>query len=359
MSSKPSTSKSSTTDSVHLQEVRNSMNVASANKISKFIAKPEPFRGDKRDHANPMVWLNSLERIYNGLNFTDEEMIIVLASYFSGPALVWWNVIEPRVKTWENFVVEFTNQYASSSQKDTWWEELENLSQGQHQTIDDIKFRVMELSTLLGVPDSAKIRYFMRAIDKTIAMRVADVNPTLTNWEEVTNSAKRIEMNNDKYGNRNGGNDVERNNEERTELVKRYKNSASVNAGGKLDDNASVASLNSIASTMERLCRGFDTLQLALNTASNSGSVHSANHVRIVEPTNMVQNRPERHCYNCQEAGHIATYCPHPRIPRNTQPNYGANNTLSQSVTPAIGVNAIPIGAPINDNGQGKAQGRQ
>ncbi|KAG2190999.1 hypothetical protein INT47_010401 [Mucor saturninus] len=168
----PSSSKSSNT-SAPLQEVRQSMNAASASRISKFLAKPEVFRGDA---SNPMAWLHSMERIYNGINFSDEEMIIVLASYFAGPAAVWWNVIESGVKTWENFVTEFTAQYASGTQKDEWWEELENLQQDPYQSIDDIKFRIMELSTLLGVPDSAKIRYFMRAINKRIALRVSDIN---------------------------------------------------------------------------------------------------------------------------------------------------------------------------------------
>ncbi|KAG2192981.1 hypothetical protein INT47_010363 [Mucor saturninus] len=141
-----------------------------------------------------------MERIYNGMNFSDEEMIVVLALYFAGPAAVWWNVIESSVKTWENFVTEFTVQYGSGTQKDEWWEELENLQQGPHQSIDDIKFRIMELATLLGEPDSAKIRYFMRAINERIALRVSDINATLSDWSEVTNSAKRIEMNDNKYG---------------------------------------------------------------------------------------------------------------------------------------------------------------
>ncbi|KAG2194356.1 hypothetical protein INT47_011523 [Mucor saturninus] len=58
----PSSSKSSST-SAPLQEVRQSMNAASASRISKFPAKPEVFRGDA---SNPMVWLHSMERIYNG-----------------------------------------------------------------------------------------------------------------------------------------------------------------------------------------------------------------------------------------------------------------------------------------------------
>ncbi|KAG2194355.1 hypothetical protein INT47_011522 [Mucor saturninus] len=116
------------------------------------------------------------------MNFSDEEMIIVFASYFADPAAVWWNVIESSVKTWENFVTEFTVQYASGTQIDEWWEELENLQQDPYQSINDIKLCIMELSTLLGVPHSAKIRYFMRAINRRIASRVSDINASLSDW---------------------------------------------------------------------------------------------------------------------------------------------------------------------------------
>ncbi|KAI7893690.1 uncharacterized protein EV154DRAFT_416411 [Mucor mucedo] len=227
------------------------MNAASASRISKFLAKPEVFRGDA---SNPMVWLHSMERIYNCINFSDEEMIIVLASYFAGPAAVWWNVIKSSVKMWENF--------------DEWWEELENIQQGPNQSIDDIKFRIMELATLLGVPDSAKIRYFMRAINKCIALRVSDINASLSDWSEVTNSAKRIEMNDNKYG------DVRQVVESKVPKRVEYQEPVGLRTGG---DAASVVSLNSVASTVERLCQGFDALQLQINTNGNSvsGSVRS------------------------------------------------------------------------------------
>lgn len=337
------------------------MNAASASRISKFLAKPTIFRGDKGDSANPMVWLHAMERIYNGMNFTDDEMVIVLASYFSGPAAIWWNVIEPKVRTWADFVFEFTSQFASGAQKDTWWDELESLRQKPGQTVDDVKFRIMELSTLLSVTDSTKIRYFMRAIHKTIALRVADMNPNLTNWEEVTASAKRVEMNDNKYGV-----GVKANHQEQVTQINLAKNDSGYNYSiienkevRNTGDAGSVASFNSLASTVERLCKGFDALQLTINTASNSGSsVHSANHVRIADPP--VVNNNERRCYNCQEVGHIAPYCSKPRVPRRVQPNYanGGNtgNANEQERTPATGVNAIPI----NDNNaaMGKEQGR-
>lgn len=346
----PSVSVDTSNVNVSAQDVRNNIvDAASANRISKFLAKPAVFRGEKKDTANPMVWLHAMERIYNGMNFSDDEMVIVLASYFAGPAAIWWNVIEPRVKSWADFVNEFTIQYASGSQQDAWWEELESMCQSQGQSVDDIKFRIMELSTLLNVSDPTKIRYFMRAIHKSIALRVADVNPLLTNWEEVTASAKRIETNNNKYGKGDTA-EKEKVNEDvnyfSAEHVRR-------NSG----DAASVVSINSLASTVDRLCQGFDALQLSLNTASNSGgSVHSTNHVRIANPP--VSNG-ERRCYNCQETGHIATYCSKPRVQRRVQDNYGgSNNIQSQSRTPATGVNALPLGDSSASNSMGKEQGR-
>lgn len=354
---KPSTS---ATTGGSLEEVRNSMNAASASRVSKFLAKPSVFRGERKDTANPMVWLNAMERIYNGMSFTDEEMIIVLASYFAGPAAIWWNVIEPQVQTWTDFVLQFTIQYASGAQKDEWWEELENLHQTINQSVDDVKFRIMELSTLLSVTDSTKIRYFMRAIHKPIALRVSDVNPSLTNWEEVTASAKRIEMNDNKYGN-----GVLNKKQDQVQNIVMASNDTGYNYGavervGRTGDTGSVVSLNSLASTVERLCIGFDALQLSLNTASNGGSVHSTNHVRIVEPTPVITNN-DRRCYNCQETGHIAPYCNKPRVPRRVQPVYsggGNGHQNEQERTPASGSNAIPIGDNSDSNVMGKGEGR-
>lgn len=357
----PQPSVSVNTDNVNNQEARNAMSATSAVRISKFLAKPSIFRGEKKDSSNPMVWLNAMERIYTGMNFSDDEMLIVLASYFAGPAAIWWNVIEPKIRTWESFVKEFTIQFASESQKDAWWEELENLRQDGNQTVDDIKFRIMELSTLLSVNDSTKIRYFMRAILKPIALRVADVNPLLTNWEEVTACAKRIEMNENKYGN---GVIMEVNKVPTKVIVPTqfsYGYSGQDNISNiSVESNSGSTSLNSLASTVDRLCQGFDALQLSLNTANNSGgNQRNTNQVRIANPP---VNNNERRCYNCQDFGHIATYCPKPRIPRRVQPNYGGNdggdNHQENERTPASGVNSIPIGENNSNSVMGKVQGR-
>ncbi|KAI7867211.1 uncharacterized protein EV154DRAFT_488394 [Mucor mucedo] len=244
-------SKSSST-SAPLQDVRQSMNAASVSRISKFLAKPKVFCGDA---SNPMVWLHSMERIYN--------------------------------------------------------EELENLQQGPHQSIDDIKLGIMELATLLGVPAAAKIPYFMHAISKRIALRVSDINASLSDWSV-------------------------------------YQEPSGLRTGG---DAASVVSLNSIASTVERLCQGFDSLQLQMNTSGNSaaGSVRSTNHVRIAEPAKGYTPLSERQCYNCQEYGHLSTFCPKPRPTRNPTGN-----------TPASGANATPIGGDNKAENEeaGKEQGR-
>lgn len=338
------------TGSATTQDVRNNIvDAASANRISKFLAKPSVFRGEKKDSANPMVWLHAMERIYNGMSFTNEEIVMVLASYFAGPAAVWWNVIEPKVCDWNSFVAEFKLQYASGTQKDAWWEELENLTQRHDQSVDDVKFRIMELSTLLDVSDPTKIRYFMRAIHKRIALRVADINPLLTNWEEVTTSAKRIESNENKYGGNVIVGTIQENDTGRNYTV--------INQGHTNSEAGSVVSLNSLATTVDRLCHGFDALQLSLNTASNSGgSVHSTNHVRIANPP--VSNG-KRRCYNCQETGHISTYCSKPRVQRRVQGNYGnPGGNQDQGRSPATGVNAVPLGESSASNVMGKDQGR-
>lgn len=215
----------------------------------------------------------------------------------------------------------------------------------------------MELSTLLSVSDPTKIRYFMRAIHRPIALRVSDVNPLLNNWEEVTASAKRIEMNENKYG--SGINLVQAKVSNTvmvpTELTYGF---SSPDNGGHNGESSNNSSLSSLASTVDRLCQGFEALQLSLNTSNNSGNnIHGTHQqVRIDNPP--VTNN-ERRCYNCQEVGHIATYCSKPRVPRRVQPSYGGDNRQEQERTPASGVNAIPIGeGTASSNGMGKAQGR-
>ncbi|KAG2194354.1 hypothetical protein INT47_011521 [Mucor saturninus] len=113
-------------------------------------------------------------------------------------------------------------------------------------------------------------------------------------------------------------------------------------------DSVSVVSPNSIASPVERLCQGFDALQLQINTNGNSvtGSVCSTNHVRIAEPAKGYTPVSERQCYNCQEYDHLSTRCSKTRLPRG-----------SPVGTPASGANAQPISEKNASEEQGKEQG--
>ncbi|KAG2191000.1 hypothetical protein INT47_010402 [Mucor saturninus] len=139
-------------------------------------------------------------------------------------------------------------------------------------------------------------------------------NASLSDWNEVTNSAKRIEMNDNKYG------EVRQTVEVKPTGRESYQDLLATRASG---DAVSVVSLNSIASTVERLCQGFDALQLQINTNGNivAGSVRSTNHVRIAEPAKGYTPLSERQCYNCQEYGHLSTHCSKPRLPRGSPPN--------------------------------------
>lgn len=317
-----SSSKANHHESVQLESEMNA-------RVSKFIAKPAQFSG--MSGQNPHAWLKSLNRLYRGVGFKDDEIILIAASYFTGPALVWWNVVEYEITSWNVLVDKFAKQFADEGQVDLWWEELETMRQKEHQYVDDVKFRCLELFEVLGVnSDANRKRYFLRAIKPYIAQKITDQDQH-HDWNAVTAAAKRIELSNSKY-NANGddhgsmkslrfsvpGNDVQSNHPSAQPNFATRDTAPSTGRTAAVDDNASVASLSTV---MKELCKDLSALQLFINTSLNEGSGRGGSY----SGPNRGNGTETRTCYNCQQPGHLAYNCPS-RDNRNGPTNEAADN---------------------------------
>jgi hypothetical protein len=199
--------------------------------------------------------------------------------------------------SWNYFVREFTKQFASEQQVDAWWEELDCLRQGENQSVDQIKFRCVELFGVLGLTASGtKVRHYLRAIKPPIARRVAELGHSPSDWDAVTTSAKRIETSIKKYGASGSSEVISKSTEVypnmtitrnvrvaapecQEDQVNTNSNRRTVVLDTHLDternaprDDDSVVSLNSLSTVMKELCEGVRDLRLTVNTRLNSGS---------------------------------------------------------------------------------------
>jgi hypothetical protein len=334
----PAVSAASTAPSASLQGIRSSLNVDTGGKLAKFISKPATFSGI--NGQNPLTWLKSLRRLFTGVGFSEEEIITIASSYFTGPALTWWNTVESDISSWNILVDRFSNQFANEEQIDLWWSELETLRQGDNNTVDDIKFRCLELFEVLGISSlDNRRRYFLRAIQPYIAQKITEQNKH-HDWEELTAAAKRIETSTNKYTDNTGyHSEVER--FARTPRPSRPQTASQDGAAAVVQPpapssivhNDDAASVSSLSTVMKELCKDLSALQLSINTSLNEGRRHNdyyqgpryndrgrggyrggyAGYGNRGGSTEGAQGRSgfdDRVCYSCNQQGHISYDCP-------------------------------------------------
>ncbi|CEP13580.1 hypothetical protein [Parasitella parasitica] len=296
-----STSVRGSSSSSALEEVR----TGATARMSKFINRPKLFSGimtDGGERPNPRAWLRSLDTLRKGMEFRDDEIILVAGSYLVGPANIWWNAVESTINTYNQFVREFTSQFASQAQIDEWWSELECMKQGDN-SVDSVKFRLLELFEILGITgENSKIRYFMKVIKPSIAQKIADQGNDTGNWEEVTLAAKRIETSNIKYASKAPQNNVVARNALVTDKMRSVMHdqagdtrSNDVGSSHPYADGESVQSFSSLSTIMKELCQEMSDLRLSLNTQANATHMPPS-----------PSARPVPICYDCKKPGQIS-----------------------------------------------------
>ncbi|KAG2190967.1 hypothetical protein INT47_007112 [Mucor saturninus] len=165
--------------------------------ISKYLSAPEIFVGGP--NAEALSWLQHMERLKRGVGMSDEEAILVAATHFRGTAAKWWAIHEEEIVTWEKFVEEFKKQFAARHMEDIWWNEIEQIRQGQGQSVGDVALRLQELFGLVALSnESQKVRILLKALREEVAYEVEKMGVPRS-WNDLVNMATKVETVEEKY----------------------------------------------------------------------------------------------------------------------------------------------------------------
>jgi hypothetical protein len=296
------------------------------------IAEPKVFFGVSSSTGNEAyVWLNKMERIRTTGKLSDEDMLFLIGDYLAEKAETWFNVIGIKAKSWEHFVSLFKKQYLID-QEDKWWSQLQEMSQGPDDSIDDIALKMEELFELLDNKNKAyQVRTFLTAIDSKIAYEV-EKDGTPNSFAEAKSKAKQIERILKKYGNnRESDTEVSISSGGRSRLI-------SEDFDNRSDVSSLVAKLEQLSINLVKLNEGVlsnhQQRQYGAVSAARQGYFGVSNNNRVYT------------CYFCNEPGHKKYECP--KMPKND---------------PVTGANAVPIGSSfVSDsklNNSGKGNERQ
>jgi hypothetical protein len=282
-------------------------------KLIKLIGDPQKFSGYAQDEqtltTKAHTWLQRMTRLKETAKLDDNEILFVAGEHLVEKAQLWWTVTEKKIKQWDEFKTAFHKQYLAN-QEDNYWTMLQELKQGDQDSVDDIALKMEEIFSLLKLTSHTfQVRTFLGAIKPAIAFEVEKENSPKT-LEIAKERAKAVEKNFIKY---HVG----------------YKHSSSV-----LSSNNSVASgysgnskgWESAASTMASLADRLERMQINLVEATRKQD-YKLNRERQPHQNNVV-------CFSCNEPGHKSFACPH-----------------KAQKPPATGANSVPLSS-------GKEQGQ-
>ncbi|XP_065861824.1 uncharacterized protein [Euphorbia lathyris] len=138
----------------------------------------EEFTGTT-DPTQAERWLKRIERVFNLMKCTPEEKFDYAVFLLQGDAYDWWETIpnstvQPPVLTWDDFVVEFRNNYMPEVYLDVKRREFLNLKQGKMSVAEyEVKFN--QLSTYVSslvATEKDKCRQFEEGLRFEIRNRI-------------------------------------------------------------------------------------------------------------------------------------------------------------------------------------------
>jgi hypothetical protein len=261
--------------------------------LRSFVDKPDRYYGTQQE--NPLAWLRNIRIIRKGLNLDDTETLFMASTLLKGSAASWWDMIQSKVKTWDEFEVEFESFFVSEETRECWWSELEGLRQGS-MTVGEVQLQLEELFTRLEIKeDTMKKRYLVKALNKEMAYEVERSRPS--SFVDTIKEAKRVEALTNKYKN-----------DQPARKPPTYLTSAPSNYS-RFDSSVSSAS------TMDRLAEDFtNALKIHMAKLQPVGQQQQQQQQqcgydnRAQGPRQEYDGPPK--CYTCNEYGHIGRYCP-------------------------------------------------
>ncbi|KAG2191216.1 hypothetical protein INT47_005964 [Mucor saturninus] len=292
------------------------------------VSEPRSFSGVSvagEDLGNvAYTWLKKMERLKVSAKLTDDEVLFLVSDHLVQKAETWFNVIGVKANSWEEFTTLFKKQYLAD-QEDKWWSQLQNMKQGEGDSIDDVALKMEELFELLeNKSDAFQIRTFLSAIRSDIGFEV-EKDGTPSSFEGVKIKAKQVEKSLLKY-NFSGRTAV-------SEKGFRYKPEPLIRSN--FSDVSSVANsdIHSLVAKLE---------QLSINLVRlNEGAAQGQSKPFVPYNSNNGNNsaRPVFTCFYCREVGHKKYDCP----------KFLCDQGQAPASNPATGSNSIPLEVQLVD----------
>jgi hypothetical protein len=236
------------------------------------------------------------------------------------------------IESWATFKTTFEEFFVSADIEEAWWNELENIEQGD-MTTNDLQLTLEELFQRLNIAeDKMKRRYLLKSLNPELAYEVE--KEATMDYSRTIRFIKKAEMLNNKYQHiKNTKKNLENKNilltKKENNVTKPKKNLLLTNLQ---EEDHQEESDQSIRDSLSSLAENFKILQVFLVNQQQQyqQQPHQQQYQQQPQQRQYQQQYPQqqyqqqqyqqqpmtRHfaCYNCGENGHMSRHCPNREV---------------------------------------------
>ena len=143
--------------------------------LAHTLLAPNQFHG--AGHESPRRFIGKFRKIANAQGWDDDKLLRTMPLYLAGTADIWYNGLEEKLRTFDEFVTQPNNQFDNPTLRLVGKQQFHLMTQGEKETVDEYTERITKVADKYDIQPDETRDQFLSGLRIDIKKQVYTLQP--------------------------------------------------------------------------------------------------------------------------------------------------------------------------------------